>query len=81
MWAARQWVSRERLSHNAHGIPCCVHIVDLGQCLTSMHCARHFGQKNGPEGPFFTRGAIATQAATPFAFSTYSSIWLKFKYL
>jgi hypothetical protein len=37
--------------------------------------------KNGPEGPFFIQGAVTTQAVTPFAFSTYSSIWLKFRYL
>ena len=37
-------------------------------------------------GPGIAPGAVFdseshTQAATPFAFSTYSSIWLKFRYL
>ena len=40
--------------------------------------------QNGPEifpGAVSLTQRINTQAATPFGISTYSSIWLKFRYL
>ena len=38
-------------------------------------------QRRENEGPFSLRAEQPAQAVTPLAFSTYSSIWLKFRYL
>jgi len=41
-------------------------------------------KQNGPgiaPGAVSMTQSVNTQAVTPFAFSTYSSIWLKFRYL
>ncbi len=69
------------LSHYTHGIPCCVHMVDLCLCRNRIHCARLFGQKKRPRRAVFYKLRANDQAVTPFAFFTYSLIWLKFRYL
>jgi hypothetical protein len=38
-------------------------------------------QQTAPKGRLLSQREGADQAVTPFAFSTYSSIWLKFRYL
>ena len=46
-----------------------------------MDTAKQNGPGIAPGAVSFLAQRIKAQAVTPFAFSTYSSIWLKFRYL
>jgi hypothetical protein len=49
--------------------------------ITPLDLPKQNGPGIAPGAVSFLAQRIKAQAVTPFAFSTYSSIWLKFRYL